>query len=130
MHHLEEIAVQLKQHFGGKTLATLREEAAKEMNGVCWKAIRQEGSARRILVFCVTGEHELRKLDGIGSEREHDFGDWDSVCLIEAIACTMSSGGFAYGFDRKSGQRLRPLVFIATDPGLITELEQAFNLPP
>jgi hypothetical protein len=130
MDHIEEIAAQLKQHLGGKTLATLREDAAKEMNGVCWMAIRPDAGPRRILLFCITDGYELRKLDGLNSAKAEDFGDWDSVTLTEAIACTMLSGGFAYAFDLKSPERSRAVILIAAVPDSITRLEQAFNLPP
>jgi hypothetical protein len=72
----------------------------------------------------------LRKLDGLDSAKAQDFGDWDSVTLTEAIACTMLSGGFAYTFDLKSPERSRAVILIAADPDSITRLEQAFNLPP
>jgi hypothetical protein len=130
MHHFEEIAAQLRRHLGGKTLATLREDAAKEMNGVCWTAIRPEGGPRRVLMFCITDGYELRKLDGLDPARAQDFGDWDSVSLAEAVVCTMLSGGFAYAFDLKSPERSRAVTLIAAVPDSIMRLEQAFKLPP
>ncbi len=130
MNDLEKLAEQLESAWGGQTLATLSAEASREMNGTCFKAIRQPNGPRRILIFCVTGEHEQEKMGRLSPKTEKHFGDWSSVSLFEAVVSAIMAGGFCYAFDANCSKRTRPVVLIAAVPDSIMALEKAFALQP
>lgn len=130
MSNFENVLAQLEKHLGGQTLATLRDEAAKEMNGVCWKSVRTDKGPRWFLLFCFTDGYERRKLDHLAPKAGIDFGDWRSVSLTEAVARAILQREFIYAFDLKSPDRSRAIVLIAADPDSVTTLQEAFNLPP
>ena len=52
--HFEEIAAQLKKLWGGQTLATLRDDARRELNGTCFTSLRPAGELRRVLAVSYT----------------------------------------------------------------------------
>jgi hypothetical protein len=131
MNPLEEIAEQLKKAWGGQTLATMREEASKELNGACFKALRHSDGRRSVILFCATGEHELAKLEkAIGAAPPHSFGDWSAVSLFEAVARTMLGGGLCYDREPNSPQRSSALVLIAAGPDSVIKMEELLSLPP
>jgi hypothetical protein len=131
MTPLEDIATQLKSLWGGQTLATLRDEATRELDGTCFQSLRLGEGPRRVLICCVTGEHELRRLGRLDPSGAQSFGDWSDVSLFETVARTIMAGGFAYGFDR-SGSRSSylPVVLIASVPDSIAKLERLLGLQP
>ena len=130
MNDIERIAEQLDALWGGQTLATLRDEASRELNGTCFKAQRTPDGPRRFLLICVTGEHEQRKAGKLSPKTQVAFGDWSRVSIFEAVFRAMTAGGFIYGFDSESSHSPPALVFIAALPDSITVLERVFALPP
>jgi len=105
MSPAEAIAAQLESLWAGQTLATLRDDAARQLNGTSFQALRPSPGPRRVLIVCFTGEHEIRKLGPIDATRAQSFGDWAAVSLFEAVARTFIAGGFAYDFDPISSKR-------------------------
>lgn len=131
MAPLEDLVTQLEALWGGKTLATIRDLAARELNGTCFQALRTAEGPRMVLIVCVTGEHEIEKMGKLSERTLQPFGDWNSVSVVEAVARTMMSGGFAYDFDRSSLRSSgAPVVLIAAGPVSITKLESIFGLQP
>jgi hypothetical protein len=130
MTPFEELSTQLEALWGGKTLATLREEAARELNGTCFQALRTAPGPRRFLIFCITGEHQLQRLTSFDQTSAHLFGDWSSTSLIEVVARTIASGGFSYDFDQNYPGKLKPMVLIAVTPKSVGMLERLFGLQP
>jgi hypothetical protein len=126
----EEIASRLETLWGGQTLASLRDEATREFNGTCFSALRRRDGPRDVLIVCVTGAHELGKLEGLDPAQAYPFGDWSKVSLFEAWLRTRLAGGFCYDAERKSGQALSAVVLIAAVPRSITRLEALLNLGP
>lgn len=129
MNPSESLAAQLKAHLGDKTLATLRADAAAEMNGVGWISVRPESGPRQLLICCITAGYERQKLDALDPEAAHDFGDWASVSLCEAALAARFAGGFIYALDFKNPDPARAVVLIAADPRSITSLEAMLRLP-
>ena len=130
MSDIERIAAELDALWGGQTLATLRDEAASELNGTCFKSLRTPNGPRRFLLTCVTGEYEQRKAGKLSPNTQVTFGDWSSVSIFEAVFRAMTAGGFIYAFDSESSHNPPALVFIAAVPDSITVLERVFALPP
>jgi hypothetical protein len=132
MSDLNNFAAQLEACIGGQTLASLRDEAAKEMNGTCWRAVRADGQPRMMVLCCFTGEHEIRRLGDIDASRAERFGDWSAVSLAEAVARAMMRGGFCYDFDKSSSRSaVAPVVLIAAgEPRSIANLETVLGLQP
>jgi hypothetical protein len=129
--HFEEIAAQLKKLWGGQTLATLRDDARRELNGTCFTSLRPAGELRRVLVCGITGEHEVRKLGHLDPAGARSFGDWSAISLFEAVVSAFMEGGFAYDFDSSSSRGSHaPVVLIAAVPDSVTKLENLLGLKP
>lgn len=130
MNPLDEILAQLGQLWGGQTLATFRDDATREFNGTSLTSLRTPNGPRRILMFCVTGEHELRKLERqwLASESAERFDDWAKVSLFEAAVRAMRAGGFAHDIEARSSRPAKPRVVIATSPDAVAKLEALFDL--
>jgi hypothetical protein len=130
MNQQDALADALESFIGGQTLATFRDEAAKEMNGTCFKAMRRDGGRRYILLACVTGEHELRKIGDISGCEAQEHGDWSSVTLADALTRAIMRDGFCYYVDSSSRSSFAPVALIAAGPDSVTKLEGIFRLQP
>jgi hypothetical protein len=128
MSDIEEIAEELDRAWGGKSLAWLREQALREFNGTSLSSLRWPGGPRRILIICLTGEHEVAKLGSLQPQTARLFADWSSVSLFEATVAAITAGGFAYTFEGSSLATASAVVLIAAGPGPIATLEKIFRL--
>ncbi|MEY2577821.1 MAG: hypothetical protein QOI49_645 [Verrucomicrobiota bacterium] len=128
MDDIEEIADQLDRAWGGKTLETLREEATRELNGTSLSSLRWPAGPRRILIICLTGQYELRKLGSLQPQTARSFADWSSVSLFEATVVALSAGGFAYTFAGKSLASASAVILIAAASDSVAILEGVFQL--
>ncbi len=126
MPDFDAIFAHIEALLADQTLATLRDDAAKELNGTATRSIRLPDGPRLFLMLCITGTHELSKVGPLSPNTKQSFGDWSAVPLIEAIRRSFISGGFVYGFESPKDQGA--LVFIAATPDSITKLEGVFNL--
>jgi len=130
MSEIEEIAEQLDRAWGGKTLEWLREQATREFNGTSLSSLRWSGGPRRILVICLTGQHEIAKISSLQPQTARSFADWSSVSLFEATVVAISAGGFAYTFKGSSLATANAVVLIAAAPSSVAMLERVFQLKP
>ena len=130
MTNLEDIATLLADHWGAKTLAEFRREAARELNGTAFVSLRTENSPRHVLAFCLTGEHEITQVKKKFKLRKRAAFNWKKTTLPKLAARAVFEGGFIYDAEISRDNRLAALVMMATDPRSIALLEKAFNLPP
>ena len=130
MTDIDAIATELDALLGGQTLATLREEASKELNGTSYKTLRVAGGPRRFILMCLTGQHEQSKCSKLSPNTRISFGDWSTVSIFEAVCRATEAGDFAYAFDSDSSRVPPALLFIAASPHHVNALERIFTLPP
>lgn len=132
MQFPDEFFKTLWNEFQGQTLASLRDAATKEFNGVAVKCLREQPSGRRrLIVVCIAGEHEIRKAEKAFDLPETDsLEDWSEIPLIEAVGRTLVSGCYLSYFGQgKTLTRARSaLVVIAAEPDSITNLEALLGL--
>jgi len=130
MTPIDAIAAQLQKEWGGETLSSLCAEAKLQLNGTAYHALRPAPGLRAVLLFCITGKHELKKLGKIPASGALGFEDWSRVSLFEAVTRTIQLGGFVHDFDRREAQGNTPVVLIAADPKSVATLEKMFGLQP
>jgi hypothetical protein len=135
MNDFEQFAAQLdrlvQDTWAGRTLADLRNEAATKMNGTAFSALRTDEGQRFLLVVCVTGEHELRKvlrvfeLDPSGKPV-----NWETEAVVSVIMRTIESGGFGYEEERDvlTGA-VTALTLVSAEPASMGILESIFSFP-
>jgi hypothetical protein len=125
----DELKTQLETMLGGQTLATFRAEAAKEMNGTAFRALRSSDGRRWLLIICITGARELGKFP-FPADRSTPFGDWASVALVEAVGKAARMGRLIYDFEINPPNSTTAAVLISADPCSTEKLAAIFNLPP
>ena len=130
MTNTEEIAAQLADAWGAKTLSEFRNEAAKELNGTSFVSLRTQNGPRHVLAFCLTGEHEIAQAKKKFRLTKRSTFNWKQTTLPKLAARAMFQGGFICDVEVGPDKRLTALVLMATDPRSIAVLEKAFNLPP
>lgn len=130
MNGPEEFLRMILQTWGGKTLADLRNDAARQFNGTAFSALKTPAGQRIILVVCVTGEHELEKalkafrLGSQGLPR-----NWAAERVVDVIMRTIAGGGFGYEDERDTRTgRVTALVLISAEPVSMENLEAALGL--
>jgi hypothetical protein len=117
----------------GLTLETVLDEARKNINGTSFMAIRPQNGPRQAIVFCFTGEHELRAAIGLASHNLHrrcKFGNWQTIGLWEAVGRATQSGGFCFDEKRDESGNVVALIFAASGPESIKWLEEIMMMPP
>lgn len=120
----------IEQEWGHKTMADMRNEAAKNFNGTAFNAIRIKGRERALMVVCITGEHELNKVRHLyASSPAANPLDWNVVTIAEAIMRSFNPGHIAVECEWDSSSNLSALMLIAADPFSSTKLAEAFCLP-
>lgn len=134
MSTLEESARQIAESLASKTLADLRAEAQKEMNGTVWQAFRptnpETGDQQRLgLIVCITGKHELSNISNLGPVGRLVVGDWAEYSVARLWIDSFDLGGLAYVEQLQAGKRVA-LVLCASAPEKIKLLECGFELPP
>jgi hypothetical protein len=130
MTNIEEIAAQLADAWGAKTLSEFRNEAAKELNGTAFVSLRTGAGPRHVLAFCLTGEHEIAQVKKKFKLVKRAAFNWKQATLPKLAARAMFEGGFIYDAEINGENQLTALVLMSTDPRSIAILEKAFNLPP
>jgi hypothetical protein len=83
-----------------------------------------------MILCCVTGEHEIRKMGDIGGRETEQSGDWAAVSLAEAASRAMMRGGFCYYVDSSSRSAIKPVALIAAGPDSVSKLERVLGLQP
>jgi hypothetical protein len=85
------------------------------------------------LVFCFTGEYQLRpttKLASLNAERRCQFGDWKSTSLFEAVGRAILGGGFCFDLKTDKSGKVVALIFAAVGPKNVEWLESFLTMPP
>ena len=126
----EEAARHIQNQWGEKTLATLRADARKEFNGTSFDSLRESGHSRFALFVCVTGEHELAKLQShLDPTCEITIADWSQVSYVEAFRMAHLAGGLAYAVEGETNNLTSGAVaLISAQPRFSTKLEKLLGL--
>jgi len=115
------------QSFCDKSLADLCAAAEKEMNGTAYETLRIANGPRMMLAVCVTGEHEMAKIQKaipVVSAASVD----PKANLGRVVFNLKQEGGFGcFTMPFKSGTAL---ILISVEPRSMSILERAFNLTP
>jgi len=131
MDSLHQFAAMIQGAWGGQTLATLRNDAAKQFNGTCTNSLRMMNGPRTGLLICVTGEYELAKIvNRVVPDTSNLFNDWSIVSLTAAAGHAIKEGGFCCIAERDKTRRIIALVLAAGSPESIRYLENIFGLAP
>ena len=130
MTNLEKIVASIEAAFSGQTLATMRKEAAKELNGTSTKTMRLPNGQCAMKLICITGEYEQRKLGRLSPNTREVFGDWESVPILDAVNCAFTKGGFAYAFESESSHNPGALMLIMVGPEMISKFEMLSKRSP
>jgi len=127
---LEEAARHIQKQWGDKTLATLHADARKEFNGTSFDSLRESGHSRFALFVCVTGEHELAKLQPhLDPAGEITLADWSKVSYVDAFRMAHLAGGLAYAVERETNDLVSGAVaLISAEPQFSTKLETLLGL--
>jgi hypothetical protein len=130
INNREQIAKHLAKTWGVKTLSELRNQAAKEFNGTIFESLRFANGRRCLLIFCVTGEHEIELLSRISKSSEmREPLDWSAVTLGVMVMQTALGEGFRCETERDDVGATTSILLIASEPRSIAILEEVFNLP-
>jgi hypothetical protein len=129
---MKEAARHIRKQWGDKTLATLRDSARKEFNGTSFDSLRESGRSRFALFVCVTGEHELAKLQPhLEPPLELTIADWSKVSYVDAFRMARLAGGLAYAVEGESNNLISGAVaLISSQPRSSTKLEVLLGLNP
>jgi hypothetical protein len=129
---MEEAARHILKQWGDKTLATLRDGARKEFNGTSFDSLRVAGHSRFALFVCVTGEHELAKLQPhLEPPLELTIADWSKVSYVDAFRMAHLAGGLAYAVQGESDNLISGAVaMISSQPRSSSKLERLLGLEP
>jgi hypothetical protein len=127
MNSIQELLDAL-QSWGGKTLADLRSDAEKELNGTAYTALKC-GNRRALLAVCVTGQSELQKIAGAFPATETPNADWKKITLASLAIASIKNKGFIHEPIRSADKKLTALALIVTEPNLIEKFTQLMGLP-
>ena len=130
---LMRLAGEVTSRWSHKTLADLRAEAEKEINGTVFESFRasnvEQGLSPRFgLVVCVTGEHELSRVEKIFNFVDDGAsGDWNAYSLASMWVDSYQTDGMGYQDLYRDG-KLVAVALCASHPQTIATLERVFGM--
>ena len=128
-----KLAGEVSNRWANKTLADLRSEAERELNGSVYESFRpanvETGLGPRVgLVVCVTGEHELSRIAKIFNFVDDGArGDWNNYSLASMWVESYRTDGMGYQDLYRDG-KLVAVALCASHPQTIATLENIFGL--
>jgi hypothetical protein len=114
-----------------KTLADLKAEADKELNGTALESLRVNNGPRGFVVICATGEHQISLIEKIFDfQDDGPHCDWNTTTLFRLTVDTERENGMSYQELREPMNNRTAVILCATRPEKIRILETIFSLAP
>jgi hypothetical protein len=111
------------------TLTQFRALAAKEFNGTCSDGIRVQAGQRVAIFVCLTGQHEIEKLQRVLSFPAEPMLDWSTLTLVEVfMRATANPSGLTCEVERDAQGRPTSIILVAVKPQSIQLIESALHL--
>jgi hypothetical protein len=126
----DQLLALLKERWGPKTLADLRDEAVLEDNGTVFESLRVDNGPRLLLVVCVTNGEQIEIIErAISLGEDKPPANWDTSTLQEMVVTTIKAGGLTYeDLHDAYGKRIA-VTLCATGPDSMKIVEALFKLP-